>query len=125
MRFFVTLLSNKLLRRFRIKVNKRMLNNVSKRELDAQLALTFNQMAGLIDTIKNSLNDSERYSASQLKSIKEIDSVGTLLSSTLISLINVFKDKEHVSESDARLANETIAQCKEFISSLSPHVLLD
>lgn len=125
MKFFVMSLLSNLLHRFAFKVNNRMLDKAKKKQLDSDMASTLNQMAGLIDTIKNSLNDSGRYNESQLRSIREIDNVGMVLSSTLVSLIDVFKDKEYVSLTDAQLATETVTQCKEFINSLAAHVLMD
>lgn len=109
----------------KMKVFFHMTVDGSKEKLDGQLADTLQQMAAITDTIKNSLSQSERYDELALASIKTIDNVGTQLSASLVSLISIFKVKESVSNADAVLAHETIAQCNDFIKTLQPYLHVD
>lgn len=108
-----------------IKVFLFMLKEGSRTELDKELAETFRQMCIITDAISNSLSQKDLYSASELVSIRELETISIQLSASLSSLIDAFQKSAQISNPDAVLATETISQCKEFIATLQPHLLAE
>lgn len=108
-----------------LKVFLFMLKEGSRHQLDVELAEMFRQMCTLTDTISNSSKQQDRYSTTEMQSIVELEAISIQLCTSLSSLIEAFSKTANISTADAVLATETIAQCKEFITALQPHLLVD